>query len=326
MFRKTIATLAAGLAALLVTGVAQARDQIQIVGSSTVYPFTTVVAERHGSKGFKTPVVESTGTGGGMKLFCGGVGTGHPDMTNASRAIKDSEKEICKKNGVSEVVEIIVGNDGIAFANSVKGPQFDLTLEQIWKAMAEKGPKPSRWNEIDPSLPNAEIEILVPPPTSGTRDAWNSLAMGGGCDPAVKKANKDDCELMREDGRVTEGTENDTLLVQKLDKNPNAFAIFGFSYLDSNRDKIQPAVIDGLEPTLEGIQSYEYAISRPLFFYVKKQHMGVIPGMQDFIEEYTSNAAMGPFGYLSDIGLVPLSPKQRREIQKNSQEMVTISM
>ncbi|MEM7293039.1 MAG: substrate-binding domain-containing protein [Pseudomonadota bacterium] len=301
---------AAGLALMATSGAVHAREQIRIVGSSTVYPFATVVAEELSRKGFKAPVIESTGTGGGMKLFCAGIGQQHPDVTNASRAMKDSEWELCQKNGVSEIIEIIVGNDGIAFANSVEAPRFDFTPQQIWAAMAAKGPLPSKWSEIDPNLPDVKIEILTPPPTSGTRDAWNSLVMGTGCDAAVKQANKKDCALMREDGAVVEAGENDTLLVQKLTANPNAFAIFGFSYLDSNLDRIQASTINGNEISLDSIQSYEYPVSRPLYFYVKKAHVGVIPGIQEYMMEFTSEDAVGEEGYLADIGLVPLDEER----------------
>ena len=327
MFRKTMAIAAVGMGSFLFSAMVQAREQIQIVGSSTVYPFVTVVAERHGFIGkWKTPVVESTGTGGGMKLFCAGIGPRHPDITNASRAIKASEKKLCQQNGVTEIIEIVVGNDGIAFANSIQSKRFSLTRQQIWLAMAEKGPKPKRWNEIDSSLPKQPIEILVPPPTSGTRDAWNSLVMVQGCVPEVKQMNKKFCALLREDGKVVEAGENDTLIIQKLNANPNAFGIFGFSYYDNNRDRIQAAVIDGVLISLEKIQNETYPISRLLFFYVKKQHIGVIPGLQEYLTEFTSNAAMGDFGYLSDLGLVPMSLQKRKTVQKIAVDLAIIPL
>jgi phosphate transport system substrate-binding protein len=323
MFRKFAAAAAS---MLLLVGAAQARDQIKIVGSSTVYPFTTIVAEKLGNSGFKTPVVESTGTGGGMKLFCAGVGVGHPDMTNASRAIKGSEKELCAKNGVTDIIELQVGNDGIAFANSVKGGKLNFTPAQLWMAMAEKGPKPKRWNEIDPSLPNVAIKILAPPPTSGTRDAWGELVMGKGCDAAVKKANKDDCHLFREDGAVEEAGENDTLIVNRLAADPEAFGIFGFSFLDQNQDRIQGATINGVAINLETIQSYEYPIARPLFFYIKKAHIGVIPGMMEMMDEYVSEAATGEYGYLTDAGLGPHSAKLAAEMRNRVRNLSVVSM
>lgn len=316
---------ACGLALLFHSNSAVARDQIRIVGSSTVYPFATVVSETLGDKGMTPPVIESTGTGGGMKLFCAGIGVEHPDITNASRAMKDSEWKMCQGNGVTEIIEIIVGNDGIAFSNSVDGPQINFTTEQIWQAMAEKGPKPSKWSEIDPSLPDVAIEILTPPPTSGTRDAWNSLVMGSGCDPEVKKANNKDCALMREDGAVVEAGENDTLIVQKLNANPNAFGIFGFSYLDSNLDQIQAATINGVEISLESIQSYEYPVARPLYFYVKKAHIGVIPGIEEYLKEFTSEDAVGEEGYLADMGLVPLDEAKSSQVRNTAENLIAMT-
>ena len=314
------------LMAVLFSGPAYARDQIQIVGSSTVYPFATVVAERLGSKGmFKTPVIESTGTGGGMKLFCAGIGEKYPDITNASRAIKSTEMEMCKKNGVTDIIEITIGNDGIAFANSRKSKKYNFTTKQLWKAMAAKGPKPQKWSQIDSSLPNKPIRILTPPPTSGTRDAWNSLVMKKGCDAAVKKANKKDCALMREDGAVIEAGENDALLVQKLQADPNLFGIFGFSYLDGNRDKIQASTVNGIEISLASIQSYQYPVARPLFFYVKKAHIGVIPGIREYLKEFTSNSAVGDDGYLADRGLVPLEPKSLATVRKAATNLTPMS-
>jgi phosphate transport system substrate-binding protein len=313
-----LSSFAALLGAVSTTAV-QARDQIQIVGSSTVYPFATIVAERFGNKGnFKTPVIESTGTGGGMKLFCQGVGESNPDITNASRAIKSSEWEDCQKNGVKDIVEVIIGNDGIAFANSIKGPKLNLTRKQLWMALAEHGPKPKKWNEIDPSLPDAKINVLIPPPTSGTRDAWDSLVMGKGCPAEVKDKNKKDCEVIREDGAAVEAGENDTLIVQKLEADPKAFGIFGFSYLESNSDKIQAADIEGVEITIDSIQDYSYPIARPLFFYVKKAHVGVIPGLKEYVEEFVSEDAIGDEGYLIDAGLVPLADARRKEVRNNA--------
>lgn len=306
-------------------GAASARDQIQIVGSSTVYPFSTVVAERFGNRGyFKTPVIESTGTGGGMKLFCQGVGPNYPDVSNASRAMKKSEWENCQRSGVSDIIEVAFGNDGIAFANSVKGPKLNLTRKQLWTALAEHGPKPKKWNEIDPSLPDAKITVLVPPPTSGTRDAWNSLVMKKGCPDAVKKKDKKSCEVLREDGAAVEAGENDTLIVQKLEANPRAFGIFGFSYLENNRDKIQAARVEGVEISLDAIQDYSYPIARPLFFYVKKAHIAVIPGLREFLLEFTSEDAIGEEGYLMDVGLVPLDETSMSTLRSNAKNLVTM--
>ena len=256
--------IALAIASLIAT-VAFARDQIKIVGSSTVYPFTTIVAEKHGQKGFKTPIVESTGTGGGMKLFCAGLGPVHPDFTNASRHIKKSEKELCQKNGVTNIIEIVVGNDGIAFSNKLSGPSLNFTVEELWQAMAENGSKPKYWDEIDARFPHQEIAILAPPPTSGTRDAWVELVMLKGCPADIKKANKKDCEPFRQDGAVEEAGENDTLIVKRLAADQHLFGIFGFSFLDQNGDKIKGATINGVEISLDTIQSYEYPIARPLY-------------------------------------------------------------
>ena len=305
--------------------VSQARDQIQIVGSSTVYPFSTLVAERFGSNGkFKTPVVESTGTGGGMKLFCNGVGASHPDVSNASRAMKSSERKNCAENGVKDIIEVSFGNDGIAFASDISNKPINFTLKQLWTAMAEHGPKPEKWSDIDKSLPDTKISILVPPPTSGTRDAWNDKVMKGGCPAELKKKDKKACKIMREDGAVVEAGENDALIVQKLGANPKIFGIFGFSYLENNSDKIQAATIEGVDISLESIQSYKYPVARPLFFYVKKAHVGVIPGLKEFLNAFANEKAIGDEGYLVDAGLVPLDEGQRAKLRKVAKNMVAM--
>ena len=279
---------------------ANARDYISVVGSSTVYPFATLVAERLGENSYNTPVIESTGTGGGMKLFCDGVGVGKPDITNASRAIKDKELKLCHDNGVKNIDQVIVGLDGIAFASSNSGDSFNFTKEQLWLAIAAEGPLPKKWSDIDPDLPNYEIAILMPPPTSGTRDAWNSLVMKKGCPEGVKE-----CKTIREDGAVVEAGENDALIVHKLNAEPDRFGIFGYSYYDGNKDTIQAHTIENVEISLESIQDGSYPISRPLYFYVKVDHYGVIPGLDAYIAEFTSEEAVE--GYLSDKGLVPLA-------------------
>ena len=288
----------------MITGTAMARDTLSVVGSSTVYPFATSVAERMKDEGFKTPVIESTGTGGGMKIFCKGLGTLTPDFTNASRAIKPKEIEMCRKNGVTEINEIIVGLDGIAFVQNGEQPQVNFTKEQIWLAMAAEGPHPKKWSDIDSSLPDYEIYIMVPPPTSGTRDAWNSLVMKKGCPKDVEKKK---CKLMREDGAIIEVGENDTLIVQKLQGNDTKFGIFGYSYFELNRDRVIAHTINGVEISLEGIQDNSYPISRPLYFYAKMQHEEVIPGFKEYIELFMSDKATGPSGFLTDIGLIPLA-------------------
>ena len=340
--KKIINVFLGFLIALSFTTTSYSRDQIKIVGSSTVYPYATVVAEKFGKSGkFKTPVIESTGTGGGMKLFCAGVGANHPDVTNASRAIKPKEIELCKKNGVTEIIEIIVGNDGISFAHSVSATDADFTKEQLWRALAAKvdidgklleNPY-KKWSDIDANLPNKKIEILIAPPTSGTRDAWNSLVMTKGCtktakslyESAGKKAKKE-CAKIREDGYAVEAGENDTLIIQKLSSNPDAFGFFGYSYLVANKDKIKASSVDGVQPSLEGIQDYSYPIARPLFFYVKKAHVGVIPGIKEFLKEFTSKKAMSNRGYLAKIGLVPLASDKYKATRTAALDLVTISI
>ena len=306
-------------AVVLFSSLAQAAEQsIKVVGSSTVYPFTTVVAERFGKDSkHGTPIVESTGTGGGMKLFCAGIGPNSPSVTNASRAIKDKEAKLCEKNGVS-FIEFKVGNDGIAFANSVEGPKVNVTKEQLWQAMAALGTRPKMWSDIDPGLPGYEIKIMTPPATSGTRDAWVDLVMNEGCPKEIKDKDKKSCSILREDGAVIEVGENDTLLINKLTADREMFAIFGFSYLDSSRDKIQAAQIEGKTISLESIQSYEYPIARPLFVYFKREHFDLVPGLEGFMKAYISTKAMGKRGYLSDLGLVPLDEATFKEMVKRT--------
>ena len=291
---------------------AQARDQITAVGSSTVYPFTTTVAEQFGRAGkFKTPKVESTGTGGGIKLFCNGVGPQFPDVVNASRAMKKGEFETCVKNGVSEIIEIKIGYDGLTVAESKAGKFTNITKEQLWKALAKQVPDDSgklvnnpykTWNQIDAKLPATKIEVLGPPPTSGTRDSFHELFMEEGC----PFENKKQCHLIREDGAYIEAGENDNLIVQKLTANKNALGIFGYSFLEENTDRVKALKIDGIAPSFETISSSKYTAARPLFIYIKKAHIGVIPGLKEFAEEYVSNKAIGEEGYLSDRGLVSL--------------------
>jgi phosphate transport system substrate-binding protein len=320
--------------AVIISSQAIARDQIKIVGSSTVYPYTTVVAERFGKQGkFKAPVVESTGTGGGFKSFCGGVGVQHPDMTGASRAIKKDEMELCIKNGVTEILELPIGNDGLTFAHSIKAKDANFTKAQLWKAIAHdvvvdgklvKNPY-KNWKEIDKSLPDLKIEILVAPPTSGTRDAWDDLIMGKGCDEAFKKlADPKNCTKYREDAAVIEAGENDTLIVQKINSTPNAFGYFGYSYLIANKDKIKAAKIDGIAPTIEGIQKYTYPVARPLFLYAKKAHANVIPGFKEFLTEYTGKTAVGSTGYLYKVGLVPNAKETEEKVRDIATKLIAM--
>ncbi|MEI8146445.1 MAG: substrate-binding domain-containing protein [Alphaproteobacteria bacterium] len=311
-------------AALSTAAPATARDRIQVTGSSTVFPFTTAVAERFGQRSGKAPIVESTGTGGGMRLFCGGVGVNTPDAANASRRITASEFATCRQNGVTPI-EIKVGFDGIVIANSKTNPAGDFSLEQLYLALAanvpnaqgQMVPNPNRnWSDIAPNLPNRKIEVLGPPPTSGTRDAFNELAMLAGCQAVARRAGitieARACQQVRSDGAFVEAGENDNIIVQRLIANPGTYGIFGYSFLEENQDKIQGSKVNGVEDNIDNISSGKYPLSRSLYIYVKKEHIGVVPGLQDFINEYVSDAAMGDDGYLEKKGLVPL-PKADRE-------------
>ncbi len=324
-----------------------ARDYIFIVGSSTVYPFATVVAERFGrTSNFPTPKIESTGSGGGLKLFCAGVGVEHPDIANASRRIKESEVETCDKNGVKEITEVKIGYDGIVIANAKRAEPMSLSLQDVFLALAKEVPDPNgseklvpnpykTWKDVNSELPNSRIEVLGPPPTSGTRDAFAELAMEGGCNTfdfikAMKKSDEDKyqqvCQTMREDGGYVEAGENDNLIVQKLQANPKALGVFGFSFLDQNTDKIQGSMVDGVEPEFDAIASGEYPISRPLYFYVKKAHVGVIPGIREYLEEWTSDKAWGPDGYLADRGLIPMSDQERAAMAKSVANLENLNL
>jgi phosphate transport system substrate-binding protein len=315
---------------------APARDYLTIVGSSTVYPFSTVVAEQFGKTShFKAPKVESTGSGGGLKLFCEGVGPKYPDVANASRRIKPSEVADCNKNGVTDIVEVKIGYDGIVLANSKKSKQLQVTLRQLWLALAKQvaGTEPgklipnpnTKWSDIDKALPAVKIEVLGPPPTSGTRDAFVELAMDAGCktfewvkalEASDKKKFQEICQAMREDGAFIEAGENDNLLVQKLQANTTAFGIFGFSFLDQNAETIQASSIGGSAPTFETISAGSYPLARPLFMYVKKQHIGVVPGLAEYLAEFTSPKAWGAEGYLAGKGMIPMSDAERTTVKQ----------
>ena len=323
-----ISSLAA-IIVLALSGTAQAqsaRDSINIVGSSTVYPFTTTVAEQFGRGGkFKTPKVESTGTGGGIKLFCNGVGPQFPDIANASRRMRPAELQTCQKNGVKEVVEIKVGYDGIVMAENKTGASLNITRKDVYLALAKNVPDPANpttlipnpyttWKDVNKSLPATKIEVLGPPPTSGTRDSFVELYLEAGCrtfawldalrtqdEPRFKRA----CDTVREDGAYVEAGENDNLIVQKLNANKDAVGIFGYSFLEENLDKLKGAIVDGVSPTYDSVASGKYPASRPLFIYVKKSHVNVIPGIAEFIAEYVSEKALGEEGYLADKGLIP---------------------
>ena len=342
MFKQVFA--ASTLAAFAVTaGAASARDQIRIVGSSTVFPFSTAVAETFGrTTDFKTPVVESTGSGGGLKLFCGGVGFGHPDMTNASRRIKQSEIDRCASNGVTEITEVKIGYDGIALGQSKEGIDLSLTKAQIFLALGKMVPVNGilvpnpymMWNQIDASLPATKIEVMGPPPTSGTRDAFVELVMREGAEhfPEIKALKGDKnafrsiSDAMREDGVFVETGENDNLIVQKLQANPNSVGIFGFSFLDQNADVIKGAKVEGVEPTFDAIADGEYGVSRSLYFYVKKAHIVVVPGMQEFVAEFVSDKAYGQEGYLTDKGLIPLTEDEREAMTEQATGLAQLKL
>jgi phosphate transport system substrate-binding protein len=324
-----------------------ARDSINIVGSSTVYPFTTTVAEQFGRGGkFKTPKVESTGTGGGIKLFCNGIGPQFPDIANASRRIKPAELQTCAKNGVKDVVEIKVGYDGIVMAENKTGATLNLTRKDVYLALAKTVPDPANpsalipnpyttWKDVNPKLPATKIEVLGPPPTSGTRDSFAELYMEAGCrtyawlealraqdEPRFKRA----CDSIREDGSYIEAGENDNLIVQKLTANPNAVGIFGYSFLEENLDKLKGAIVDGVQPTFETVASGKYPASRPLFIYVKKQHVGVIQGIPEFLAEYTSDKALGEEGYLADKGLIPPTKAEIGKIREDAKSLKPLKL
>ena len=344
-----IQTLAKALALtaafVVVGGAAQARDQIRVVGSSTVYPFTTTVAEQVGkTAGIKTPVVESTGTGGGMKLFCAGVGVGHPDATNASRRMKKGEFEQCQKNGVTDIVEITVGYDGLSVAQSKQGTPMKLTLGQLFMAVAKEVPGADgklvanpykNWSDIDKSLPNIKIEVLGPPPTSGTRDAFHELLLEVGAEqiPALASLKKSDRKAfdkawksLREDGAYVEAGENDNVIVQKLVANKDAFGVFGFSFLEENAAQLRGVTLDGVEPTYDNINKGTYKGSRLLYVYLKKQHLGVIPGLDKFAAEFVSVRALGEDGYLAKKGLVTLPKKLADDTRKTVTDMTTLKV
>jgi len=347
--RSPIALVLFAVLGLAISAGAQAqtgRDYVYVVGSSTVYPFATVVAERFGrGSEFKTPKVESTGSGGGLKLFCDGVGVDFPDVANSSRAIKQSEVDTCAAKGVTEIVEVKIGYDGIVVANALGAESVNLSRADIFMALAKEVPGPvegelvenphKTWADVNPALPAARIEVLGPPPTSGTRDAFVELAMEGGCKSvswiaALKKTDKNRykaiCHTIREDGAFVEAGENDNLIVQKLEANPNAFGIFGFSFLDQNLEKVKGAKVDGVAPTFDAIADGGYPVSRPLYFYVKKVHVDVIPGLRGYLREFTSERAWGEEGYLSDRGLIPMPDDERGEVAAAVRDLTPLSM
>ena len=340
---KKIINLFLTILVVAVTGAAYAeRDYIQIVGSSTVYPFVTVVAERYGkSTKFKTPIIESTGSGGGLKLFCAGVGGKHPDITNSSRRIKPTEFEKCQTNGATDIIEVKIGYDGIIVGNHIESAQLKLSRRDIFLALAKDIPNPDgsetlisnpyiTWQDVNPDLPAIAIEVLGPPPTSGTRDAFAELALEGGCKKfdwikAMKKSDKSAyktvCHTIREDGAYIEAGENDNLIIQKLRKNPKALGVFGFSFLDQNSDVIQGSIVDNALPGFDEITNGSYPLSRPLYFYVKAAHIGVVPGIQEFLNFFTEETAWGSEGYLTDKGLIPMQEDERKKFMTDARDL-----
>jgi phosphate transport system substrate-binding protein len=312
---------------------ASAREQIRIVGSSTVFPFVAAAAEQFGRGGkFRTPIVEATGTGGGIKVFCSGVGDDYPDMVNASRHIKDSEIELCAKNGIADITELKLGYDGIVLANARSSTSYALTRRILFLALAREVPQNGamvanfykRWNEIDPALPDAAIEIYGPPPSSGTRDAFTELVMAEGCKlvPEIKKLVGDEkklkqqCLAMREDGVFVEAGEDDNLIVQKLINNPNALGVFGYSFLESNMALVKANSVDGVMPDYDAIESGRYHVARSLFVYVKNAHAQKVGGLREFAVELSSDAATGEDGYLAMKGLLPLSESDHQSVKR----------
>ncbi len=349
---QRLKTLLIGSGLLLATSqilAESARDYVSVVGSSTVYPFSTVVAEQLGrTAGIKTPKIESTGTGGGIKLFCSGVGVQYPDIANASRTIKASELEACAKAGVKDIVEVKIGYDGIVIAHAKSEPGFNLTRKEIFLALAKTVPDPASpesgkmvdnpyktWKQVNPAFPDTKIEVLGPPPTSGTRDSFVELAMEGGCqgfkwitelktrDEAKFKAL---CHTVREDGAFIEAGENDNLIVQKLIANPRALGVFGYSFMEQNTDQIAPVQVDGVAPEYDTIAGQKYPIARPLYFYVKKAHVGMIKGIDAYIAEFTSDKATGDEGYLADKGLIALPAAERKTVAANARALKTLEM
>jgi phosphate transport system substrate-binding protein len=338
---KALATVALAGSVAAMSAPAMARDTISIVGSSTVYPFATVVAERFGTKtDFSTPKLESTGSGGGLKLFCQGIGTQHPDITNASRRMKTSEFELCQSNGVKDITEFRIGSDGIVIASSKNAENLELTLEQLFLALGSKVPvngewvaNPNKnWSDVDSSLPNKPIRVMGPPPTSGTRDSFNELALAAGCDELPETANLSEdehasiCESVREDGVFIEAGENDNLIVQKLIGDAGMYGVFGYSFMEENSDRLQAATLNGKVPTAEAIAADEYPVARSLFFYVKKAHVGVVPGIQEYVSEFTSNAAMGQNGYLKDVGLIVPPRAALMDLMEKAENMPNLTL
>src|SRR5690554_2274155 len=341
--KTAIASVALAGSIAAVSTPAMARDTVNIVGSSTVYPFATVVAERFGrNTDFLTPKLESTGSGGGLKLFCAGIGTQHPDITNASRRMKTSEFQDCQNNGVKDITEVRIGSDAIVIAAGNAPPELNLSLQQLFLALAKDVPNPNggenlvpnpykKWSDISSDLPNIAISVMGPPPTSGTRDAFVEIAMEGGCKKYdwIKSKSKGDmraiCHNMREDGAFIEAGENDNLIVQRLLRDNGIYGVFGFSFYEENRNQLQVANVDGVAPSQDTIGDDSYPVARSMFFYVKKAHVGVVPGIQEYVSEFTSEGAWGDNGYLVDVGLIPNPRNVRMQTAKDAKALKTMT-
>jgi len=339
-----IKTLVLTLSGLLIAAPAMAREEIRIVGSSTVFPYTQAVAENFVNlTGAPSPIVESTGTGGGMKIFCGGIGEGFPDVTGASRAMKSSEYELCQSNGVTDISEALIGFDGLSMAVSrASDVDWNLSLEDIYLALAAQVPvngvwvdNPYKtWADVNADLPEIEILAYGPPPTSGTRDAFVELAMHEGCKELdfVQEGGfdkdwvNDNCSRMRQDGPFVEAGENDNLIVQRLNADENAMGIFGYSFLFENLDALKGVEIAGVAPSTDTIADKSYPISRPLYVYFKNAHRGVIPNLEEFVEEYMSDDALEEDGYLAERGLVALPEDARYDLQDSVLDSVPMDM
>lgn len=325
-----------------VPGIMVEGQKIKIVGSSTVAPFSRTVAERFGATtGFATPIVESTGTGGGFKAFCDGVGPAQPSIANASRPIKASERELCLRNGVSEISEIPMGFDGIVVANSKAGVDFDITKRELYLALAKDIPdgqggfRPNpymMWNEVNPSLPAKPILVLGPPPTSGTRDAFVELGMELGAleipELAALKNSDEDAfkarsHTVRTDDKWVDFGENDSAIVQSLMKSPDAIGVLGFSFLEQNGDRVKGGRLGGVDPTFENITNGQYGLARVMYFYVKDQNVPLVPGLAEFVEESVSDRAAGADGYLIEKGLIPLNETQLTQAQALASELLS---
>lgn len=316
------------------------EERIKIVGSSTVAPFSTTVAEQFGAATrFGTPIVESTGTGGGFKAFCQSIGPDEPSITNASRSVKASEIELCAESGITEIVEIKIGYDGIVLGNAKNAPELDLTKEEIYRALAAELPDGAggwqdnpykKWSDIGDHLPDMQILVSGPPPTSGTRDAFVEIAMEIGAEAipelaALKESDPEAFErrahTVRNDGAWIDSGENDSAIVQTLLKNPDSIGVMGFSFLEQNLDRVKGAKIGGVNPSFSEIANGDYGISRSMYLYVKKQNVPLVPGLQEFVVEFTQEDAWGPDGYLVEKGLIPLPEEQREQVRRHARDM-----